>query len=41
MATQIGLRANCRQFSLLVPTNAFVGGMVGLAALLVAGTELV
>lgn len=26
----LGLRANCRQFALLVAVNAFVGGMVGL-----------
>lgn len=30
MATQLGLRANWRQFTLLVLINAFVGGMVGL-----------
>ena len=30
MAIQLGLRANWRQFSLLVLVNAFVGGMVGL-----------
>ena len=29
-AISLGLRANCRQFSLLVLINAFVGGMVGL-----------
>jgi hypothetical protein len=30
---QLGLRANWRQFSLLVLINAFVGSMVGLTAL--------
>ncbi|RSK25025.1 MULTISPECIES: MFS transporter [Hymenobacter] len=30
MPTQLGLRANWRQFALLVLVNAFVGGMVGL-----------
>jgi MFS family permease len=30
MATQLGLRENWRQFSLLVLINAFVGGMVGM-----------
>ena len=29
-AISLGLRANWRQFSLLVLINAFVGGMVGL-----------
>jgi MFS family permease len=28
--TQLGLKENCQQFSLLVLVNVFVGGMVGL-----------
>ena len=30
MGTQLGLRANWKQFSLLVFINALVGGMIGL-----------
>ncbi len=32
MSTMLGLRANWKQFTLLVIVNAFVGGMVGMNA---------